>query len=553
MFESVIKNRYNAFKSGLTTPPYLFMAKKEIFLVLLVLFIALFFRLWQINNTPPGLFPDQAANGLDIVEYIFKGHFKVFFERGLGREGLFFYIQALMIKLFGIGVFPMFLGSALVGLLTVAAGYFLTKVLFNKEVAFLASFFFAASAWHTTCSRTGFRAIALPLFLTLFFLFSVFLLKEKPGAKRTLFAVLSGICLGLGFYTYPSFRLVFLILGVLLGAALIKSRIFIKSHLKEFLIVLFAAFLVCLPLISYFWHHPQYFFERAKTVSVFNPDVNNGRLLPLLFENVKKTGLMFFSKGDVNWRHNVSGFPMIDPLLFPFFLIGLACSFYFGLRALFSKKNFASNLRHLFLVSWFLIMLLPQILTAESIPHGLRTLGILPPVFIFPALLICLLKEKFPLFRKTALFLIVPILAFDFFWNAYLYFGISRHSPDFYYAYRQDLTKVSEYIKKRNNKEKTYLVLDPYSVQTVQFLTYEKKNPYILIEPWDMGKIKIEPGNQVIFTQSTLFDQVDDKKGIVETRGKKRIKNFKASYPIFKIKKREYNEFGQEIMRVYEI
>ena len=68
-----------------------------------------------------------------------------------------------------------------------------------------------------------------------------------------------------------------------------------------------------------------------------------------------------------------------------------------------------------------------------------------------------------------------------------------------------------------------------------------------------MEKIKIQPGVQVIFTQSTLFDQVDDKKGIVETRGKKRIKNFKASYPAFKIKKREYNKFGQEIMRVYGI
>jgi len=519
------------------------MTKKEVFLVLFVLFVALFFRLWQINNIPPGLFPDQAANGLDIVEYIFKGNLKVFFERGLGREGLFFYIQALMVKLFGIGVFPMFLGSALVGILTVVAGYFLTKALFNKEIAFLASFFFATSAWHTTCSRTGFRAITLPLFLTLFFLFSVLLLKEKPGTKKILFAVLSGVCLGLGFYTYPSFRLVFLILVVLLGATLIKNRVFIKSHLKEFSIILFVAFLVCLPLISYFWHHPQYFFERAKTVSVFNPDVNRGHLFSLLLENVKKTCLMFFLKGDVNWRHNVSGFPMIDPLLFPFFLFGFLYSLCLGLK----------DLKHLLLTSWFLIMLLPQILTAESIPHGLRTLGILPPALIFPALSIYLLKEKFPLFRKGLLFFIIPILAFDFFWNAYLYFGISRQSPGFYYAYRQDLTKVSEYIQKRNNKEKTYLVLDPYSVQTVQFLTYKKKNPYTLIEPWDMEKIKIQPGVQVIFTQSTLFDQVDDKKGIVETRGKKRIKNFKASYPAFKIKKREYNKFGQEIMRIYGI
>ena len=526
--------------------------KKEIILLLIIIIIASFFRLWQLNKVPPGLFPDQAANGLDVVDYIFKGHLNPFFERGQGREGLFFYIQALMIKIFGISVWPMFLASALVGILTIIAAYFLVKSLFNKEVALLTTFFLSTSSWYTTCSRTGFRAITAPLFLTLFFLFSLLALKERGAWKKNIFSAFSGISLGLGFYTYPSFRMVSLILGVIFIAVLIKKRGLFLRYSKELLIIFILALLISLPLIFYFWHHPQYFFGRAKAVSVLNPDLNKGHPLALLLRNVEKTALMFITKGDITWRHNVSGLPMMDPILFPFFLAGLIYSSYFALASFFSKENFTSNLKHLLLVSWFFIMLLPQVLTGESIPHGLRSLGILPVAFVFVALAVYLLKERMPSFRRITLSLLAFILLFDLFWNAYLYFGISALSPDFYYAYRGDLTTVARYINKRDEKETTYLVLDPYSVQTIQFLTYNKGDPYILVEPWDMEKIKAKAGDEVLFTQSTLFDEVDDKTGIVEARGRKRIRDFQSSYPHFRVIKRDYNKFGDEIMRVYE-
>src|SRR4030042_6784767 len=146
--------------------------KSEWIFLLIILFIAAFFRLWQITRLPGGLFPDEAANGLDIVNYIFQGHHSPFFERGLGREALFFYLQAVSVALFGIGVWQLHFVSALIGILTVVATWFLAKNLFNERVAFFTSFFMATSTWHTILSRTGFRAILVPLLATLFFYFA---------------------------------------------------------------------------------------------------------------------------------------------------------------------------------------------------------------------------------------------------------------------------------------------------------------------------------------------------------------------------------------------
>ncbi|HVY68110.1 MAG TPA: hypothetical protein VHA30_04430, partial [Patescibacteria group bacterium] len=61
--------------------------QKIIFAVIIVL--AVFFRYYQITAMPGGLFPDEAANGLDI-NLMEQGHLQPFYERGNGREALFF-------------------------------------------------------------------------------------------------------------------------------------------------------------------------------------------------------------------------------------------------------------------------------------------------------------------------------------------------------------------------------------------------------------------------------------------------------------------------------
>lgn len=507
---------------------------KNLLFLLIILAIASFFRLWQLDSLPAGLFPDEAANGLDIL-LIFQGQYSPFFERGLGREALFFYLQAVSVALFGIGVLQLHLVSALIGIITVLATFFLAKNLFNQRVAFFTAFFLATSTWHTTLSRTGFRAILVPFFATLFFYFAYLVLKENSEKKRKLFTILAGLSLGLGFYTYISFRaMVPILLLILILIALWKRHLF-KLFWREMVIGFVVMVLILLPLIIYFINHPDSFIGRAGYVSIFNPDQNKGDLFGTFLEVSKKTFLMFFTKGDLNWRHNVSGFGMLNPWVATFFALGFLYSLLIVLKRFFKQSNCQDYFKYLFLIIWFLGMLGPGLVSAESIPHGLRVIGAMPVVFFFPALMIDYFWRKINLKIFLSVFLGLILLT-GFLYDFYLYFGISANSPDFYYAYRSDLTVVSNYLNERDLKEKTYLVLDKYSVQTPEFLTAKYQQPYILVDPATSYQTQLKLGDQIVFTQSTIFD----------------TKKFELYHPETKLIKKEFNQFNQEIMRIYE-
>jgi len=520
------------------------LKNKKLLFLIIILAVAAFFRLWQITRLPGGLFPDEAANGLDIVNYIFQGHHSPFFERGLGREALFFYLQAISVALFGIGVWQLHLVSALIGILTVAAAWFLAKNLFNERVAFFTSFFMATSTWHTILSRTGFRAILVPLLATLFFYFAYLTFKEDYEKKRGLFAILAGLSLGLGFYTYISFRAMFLIVGLLFIIIVLVHRGIFKKFWREMIIGLVSMLLIMTPLIIYFINHPDSFVGRAGYTSIFNPDLNQGDILGTFLSVLKKTFLMFFTEGDLNWRHNVSGFSMLNPLVGAIFALGFLYSLLIIFRRFIKikvsrEKSSEDYFKYLFLVVWFLGMLGPELMSAQAIPHGLRAIGAMPAVFFFSAITLDFFWQKTVLrFGNKAILGVILgiILGMSLIYDGYLYFGVSAHSPDFYYAYRSDLTVASNYLNERNLKEKTYLVLDDYSVQTPEFLTAKYNQPYILLNPEKSYEVSPQPGDQIIFTQSTIFDTI----------------KFEEYHPETRLIKREFNKFGEEIMRIYE-
>ena len=510
-----------------------FSLKKEHILLFLVLTVAIFFRFYKIDSLPGGLFPDEAANGEDALS-ILNGDTRAFYERGLGREALYFYLLAISIKLFGIGVWQIHIVSALIGILTILAGYMLAKELFNSRVAFFAGIFLATSYWHTTLSRTGFRAILLPLFSSLFFYFILVCYKTKIKKNRFIFATLAGISLALGLYTYPSFRFMAVIMSLMGSVLLIFKRNALIENWKEICLGLLSFVVVVAPLALYFMRQPDMFFGRASYVSIFNSDINKGDLAGTFFDVLKKTILMFFTKGDLNWRHNVSGMSMINPFISLLFALGFTYSFY---------KIIKTRIKYLFLVIWFLIMLFPALLTSEGIPHGLRVIGVLPVIFYFPAIaldkIIKRVQAQFPskYAKKSLQTVVIAMLFLSAAYNFYLYFGISAQSPGFHYDYRSDLTIASAYINKRNKAETTYLVLDEYSVQTPDFLTTQNNQPYKLLRPYNLHELNAIIGDQVIFTQSTLSS----------------TRYFSENYPEANIVNRSYNIFKEEIMRVYEI
>ncbi len=126
-----------------------------------------------------------------------------------------------------------------------------------------------------------------------------------------------------------------------------------------------------------------------------------------------------------------------------------------------------------------------------------------------------------------------------------LYFIYAYNDPANFYWFRSDLTPVSEYLNQSGNKNNTYLVLDKFSVQTTDYLTTvdgahpndPKNMPYVQTDPENSWQLKLKPGDQIVFTQSSIFD----------------ITKFKQYHPEARLAIEERNKFGQAVMAVYKV
>ncbi len=359
-------------------------------IIVLIIIVAIFFRFQSITSTPPGLYPDEAMNGNNALEAIETGNYKVFYSENNGREGLFINIQAQSIKIFGPSTgsgqgnqpWVLRIVSAIFGVLTVLGLYLLTQRLFNWQIAALSSYLMAIGFWHVLFSRIGFRAIMAPMLLVwgMYFMW-----RGLSSGKLWNFAA-SAIFWGLGFYTYIAFRTMPLMLIIVLLAywhATKKDFSHQKyEHIRNQLLRGLALFLiviilVALPIAYYFWTHPADFLGRTGQLSIFASE----QPLQSLAENTYKTLGMFNFVGDHNWRHNLSGAPL---LLWPvgiFFALGFLRSWV----KLFKRARTHGHLStvQVFLLSWFFVGLIPVVLSNEGLPHALRAILLAPVVFIW--------------------------------------------------------------------------------------------------------------------------------------------------------------------------
>ena len=193
-----------------------FRERNAFFALLVILIIATVLRTYQLERIPPGLYPDEAINGVNALQALGSGDFKIYYPDNNGREGLFINIQAFILKSLGGVTEPwvLRLPSALIGILTVWGTYLLGKELFSKRVGLAASFFLATSFWHLVFSRIGFRAVMAPFFLV-WALYLFHLAVRKAGEKSPGFifpAIAGGLLFGLGFHTYIAYRVAPLLL-----------------------------------------------------------------------------------------------------------------------------------------------------------------------------------------------------------------------------------------------------------------------------------------------------------------------------------------------------
>lgn len=474
--------------------------KEELVILVLILILAAFFRLWRLDSIPPGLYPDEAVNANQGLSE--PG--KIFYPENNGREGLFNNLLAISLKTFGVSIFSARLVSAIAGILTVWGLYLLTKELFkttppklqvpsskfqvNVFIALFSAFFLAVCFWHVNFSRIIFRAILVPLISVFGFYFLIKALKKHDLTDF----ISAGLLFGLGFYTYLSYRLLVLILTPIVILYFLKN----KDKKKQILGFLVAGLIVCLPLIVYFFLNPQDFIGRASGVSIFAQEKPIKAFTQSVFAHLA----MFNFKGDPNWRHNLAGQPILFWPTGILFLIGLGYSIKQLIILIKNKKFLILDTPYLILIIWWLVMLLPGMLTYEGIPHSLRVIGAIPPVFIFVGLGAYLLYEAFKKFINKHLLLrkdgfetyllsyCLCLLIFSFVFASYNhYFQVWANEPEVKNGFSQDYVNLGFYLNSLDEKTKKYVIVNhggvlvnglPVTAQTPMFIeTAQFKEP----------------------------------------------------------------------------
>ncbi|HUX35745.1 MAG TPA: glycosyltransferase family 39 protein [Candidatus Paceibacterota bacterium] len=450
------------------------MAKnKTLYLLLLILIIAGFFRLYHITTTPPGLYPDEAMNGNNALQAAQTGDYKVFYPENNGREGLFMNIQSLFLRFFAVNEpWVLRLPSAIFGILTVLGIYLLAKELFSVRIGLLSAFFAATSFWHIMFSRIGFRAIMAPFFAVWAFYFLLKAFRSPNSKFQVPSSVIGGIFYGLGFYSYIAYRITPLLL--LLFIPFFARE---KGFWKVAGTFLLTTFFVALPIGIYFLQHPADFMGRTSEISIFSAQSP----LKDLAVNVAKTLGMFNFVGDWNWRQNYAGAPELFWPVGILFILGVIL----GIKNLISKSKFEapnSKFPYWILFFWFFLAMLPVVISNEGIPHALRSILMIPPVMILCGIggiaIYDWIKKRIPEYwvRAAVAFFIAFVVS-----NAYyMYFIAWANNPNVQGAFAADYVALGRQLNSLPVSVPKYIVVDaggvlangiPMPAQTVMFIT----------------------------------------------------------------------------------
>ncbi|MCS7001231.1 MAG: glycosyltransferase family 39 protein [Dehalococcoidia bacterium] len=404
---------------------------------LVVLLVAAALRFGQIESLPAGLQHDEAAYGLDAYAVARLGDYQIFYERSNGREPLYIYLLAGSFALLDVGVWQMRIVSAALGLLTVAAVARLATDLFGWRVGVLAMALVAMAYWPLHVSHTAFRAVSLPLIVTLAAI-AFWRAATRGGWRR---GALAGALLGLAMYTYLSSRVLPIVIVAWLVAAWWIGRGGGLRLGRSSALALIAAYVVVFaPLATYYATHWDAFSLRSAQVNDLRPIVLEGDFRPLIADSLATLG-MFLWRGDDSWKYNLSGRPVFDPVSGALFLGGVAMLLAGAARQADPTRRFAWWL----LLIWLVALLAPGMISGES-PHFLRTIGALPVVFLLPAVAIDWALDRVGASRLAIGAVVVGLGVFGG-RSAIDLFGHWANAPEQRAFFRADLAEVARFAR----------------------------------------------------------------------------------------------------------
>lgn len=469
---------------------------KALYLIALLVILALAFwvRVINIESAPGGVYPDEAVNGIDALKAYKSGNYEWFYPDNNGREGLFMNLIALSYSVFGVTIMGLKFPSIILGTLSVLGTYLLTKELFrSRRAGLLAAFFVAFSFWSINFSRIAFRAIMLPTVLSFSFYYLFRGIRTFKGFSirqgillNFFYFALAGFIFGIGLHTYIAFRIAPAILAILFFALWITKKHFIKNYWIQGLIFIIFACLSMAPIIMTFKTHPEYLSARTGDVSILSPEVNHGHLIKTAARSLGLSLVKYNFWGDQNWRHNYPPYPILHPFLGLTFLAGLIYIIAKWFHLLFLR--FRDGVRdrkfyiYSFILAWFFGMLAPEFMTAEGLPHALRSIGTLPVTYIIsiiPFLWFIGKRDKFDHgFKFITISLVAIVLLTVSITNTVKYHKYWANNKKQYDSFEGNLMQVSNYMGTLPDDYRKIVIARNMQIIPIKLFNYDRPSTF---------------------------------------------------------------------------
>jgi hypothetical protein len=411
--------------------------------LLLIVALGAALRFVALDTAPDGIFHDEAWSAATARD-ILSGQIapQVYFPENNGMDALHVYVIAAIFAFTGPLAIGSRLASALIGTLTILATYWLAWEWWldrrDRHILALVAAFVGATLFSAlTTSRSGWHAISMALFSAVCL---AALLRARHIQQRRWF-VMTGVLVGLAQYAYPSARFIPVLVALIGAVDMLRLK---RAAFVNYALLVLSALIVFAPLGVFFLQQPAWLFVRARQVTEETD----------LLRNALDTLSAFVVRGDLDGLHNLSGRPLLDPIMAAFALIGLWVSV---------RRRSAGAIA----LTALIVLTLPALLTTPA-PLTRRWTGVWPIVSMLIAAGAIVsaraVIDRWPSGRRAMIRRVIPIAWVGLLGSSALiaavdYFGSYVSNPQLFWAYDSGITQVANYVKGRPD---TAVFLTPY-------------------------------------------------------------------------------------------
>lgn len=437
--------------------------KMQTWILLAILLLGLWVRLYKLTSVPPSPSLDEVSIGYNAYSILKTGkdEYGALYPVLLRayddwRPALYVYTVIPFVATLGLSSLAVRLPAVIFAVGSIFLTYLLVIRLFDFRkdkgtLALIAAALVAVSPWHVYLSRLG-HEVNLGNFMVLFAIFMFLKAIEKPRLLP-----LAAIAFAVTLYTYQSEKIVIPLLLVVLAWIYRKKLL---SQKKIVTVSVLLGSVIVLPLLkvsftpeallrfratSVFSNNPLYELASQKRQSAHAKGDIPGELF---FSKAVTTAYIFSSQyvshlspgwlfiGAAREAHKIPYTGLLYPWEALFFVMGLVW-FWQHRRSTESGQ---------FLFVWLLVSILPGAITTQA-PHAMRTFTTIPIWQIFIALGIAIMIEELNRKRKTqfalSLFIVVALFG-SLAWRNYFVTFRNEQSDSFQYALGKAIEAVMQ-------------------------------------------------------------------------------------------------------------